>query len=206
MAKLSRAQILAAGGGGSGPLAIACRCTPDHSRYNRKRWGHILPLPQPFTSCKQIQKQICEQIPFKERENISVVWKVEKSRCTEKRLKVCRNPVQLCLTVPPRCCCCRKVTGNKLIPIGRKPKIVNSTLKGNCGLIQRQTNNPNTREQMLNEIILDCLEKSKCARGNKSKEGVSNTHVRCYTGSLSPLYCVINFPNFVFLLFTFKYA
>ena len=122
---------------------------------------------------------------------------MEKSRCTEKRLKVCRNPVQLCLTVPPRCCC-RKVTGNKLIPIGRKPKIVNSTLKGNCGLIQRQTNNPNTREQMLNEIILDCLEKSKCARGNKSKEGVSTTHVRCYTGSLSPLYCVINFPNLYF--------
>ena len=39
--------------------------------------------------------------PFGEGENTSVVAKDQKSRCSEKGRKVCRNPDQLCLTVPP---------------------------------------------------------------------------------------------------------
>ena len=37
----------------------------------------------------------------REGENTSVVAKDQKSRCSEKGRKVCRNPDQLCLTVPP---------------------------------------------------------------------------------------------------------
>ena len=42
-----------------------------------------------------------ENAPFGEGENTSVVAKDQKSRCSEKGRKVCRNPDQLCLTVPP---------------------------------------------------------------------------------------------------------
>ena len=161
-----------------------------------------------------------EYAPFGEGENTSVVAKDQKSRCSEKGRKVCRNPDQLCLTVLPpgraikseeyantitqiqkhkyRCTptqtkkslfseiwtnfvwqCrhpapCRKVSGNKLIPILRQPKMVNSTLKGNCWLIQIQIKSK-TKKRNLGRNNLILLRKSEEAT-NQVKEGVSPTH------------------------------
>ena len=164
-----------------------------------------------------------EYAPFGEVENTSVVAKDQKSRCSEKGRKVCRNPDQLCLTVPPpgraikseeanmqtqlhkykntntqiqvytqtkkslfseiwtnfvwQCrhpAPCRKVSGNKLIPILRQPKMVNSTLKGNCWLIQIQIKSK-TKKRNLGRNNLILLRKSEEAT-NQVKEGVSTTH------------------------------
>ena len=83
---------------------------------------------------KQIVNKSLKKKTFQGKRKYLCCFESGEKQMHEKRQKVCRNPVQLCLTLPPRCC---KVGGNKLIPIGRKPKTVNSTLKG---LIQRQIN------------------------------------------------------------------